>query len=137
MLSRHTCFRGRSVHSSPTFRKENSLMNMTNNREVGEAFTPSTLVRASLNHVACAVDSDAVILDFDSGTYFGLNPVANRIWQLAQQPIAVADILTTLIGEYEVEAARCERDLLNLLEELSMHKLIVVTEARLDSRVSR
>lgn len=110
---------------------------MTNTREAGQVFSPSTLVCASLNHVACDLDSDAVILDFDSGTYFGLNPVANRIWQLAQQPIAVADILTTLIGEYEVEAGRCERDLFNLLEELSMHKLIVVTEARLDSRVSR
>lgn len=111
-------------------------MNMTNNRETSQAFTPSTLVRASLNHVACDLDSDSVILDFDSGTYFGLNPVASRIWQLAQQPIAVADILTTLVGEYEVEAEQCERDLLALLEELSTHKLILVAEADLDSRVT-
>ena len=90
-------------------------------------FTSNTLVRASLNHVACDLESDAVLLDFDSGTYFGLNPIANRVWQLAQQPVVVADILATLVGEYEVEADRCERDLLALLDELSTHKLILVT----------
>jgi hypothetical protein len=93
-----------------------------------QTITRASFVRVSPNHVACDLESDAVLLNFDSGIYYGLNPIANRIWHIAQQPIAVADILATLLGEYDVDADRCERDLLALLDELSTHKLILVAD---------
>jgi len=50
--------------------------------------------------------------------YYGFEGVGSRIWALAQSPIAVADICTTIALEYEVEPERAESDTLAFLSQL-------------------
>jgi hypothetical protein len=49
-----------------------------------------------------------------------------RIWNLIQAPMAVDEVFTTILAEYDVEADRCQRDILALLEELvgSLNRII-------------
>lgn len=70
------------------------------------------------------VRGEAVILNVQSGTYYGLDEVGTRIWQLVQQPISLGDVLTTLLSEYDVEAHRCERDLCRYIDDLADKGLI-------------
>lgn len=77
-----------------------------------------SLVAATKNQVSADLNGEAVILNLQSGVYFGLNPVGKRIWELLQTPIAVKEIYRVLLEEYEVEPERCETDLLALLQEL-------------------
>ena len=72
------------------------------------------------------VADEAVILHLGSGTYFGLDEVGARIWELIAEPRRVEDVRDRLSEEYEVEPERCAADLLRLLGELAEHDLIEI-----------
>lgn len=67
---------------------------------------------------------EVVILNLASGRYYGLAEVAARIWELIQTPCSIQQVCDTLVTEYEVDPAECERDLLALLEQLLQEQLI-------------
>jgi hypothetical protein len=69
------------------------------------------------------LDGEAVILDLQSGTYFGLNAVGAHIWQLLVRDGALRTAFDDLCREYDAEPAVLERDLIALVSRL--------TEARL------
>ncbi len=64
------------------------------------------------------LDDEAVLLDLKSGTYFGLNTVGTRIWQLLGEGSPLSTVLDTLAEEYDVTRDELERDLLSLSQEL-------------------
>lgn len=61
---------------------------------------------------------EAVILDLNSGNYFGLNEVGTLVVEMAQQPVAVRDVLAKLETEYDVEPARLRQDVLGFLQQV-------------------
>ncbi|MBA2671298.1 MAG: PqqD family protein [Gemmatimonadetes bacterium] len=91
--------------------------------------TASTIVVATEDQVSCPVADEVAILNLEEGVYYGLNPVGTRIWGLLQEPCTVAAIHATLLAEFDVDPARCEQDLLALLNELALHRLIEVRDA--------
>ena len=64
------------------------------------------------------LDGEAVILHLDSGTYFGLNAVGTRIWQLMARDGRLTTVLDDLHSEYEAPPDVLERDLLDLVTRL-------------------
>jgi hypothetical protein len=64
------------------------------------------------------LDGEAVILDLHSGTYFGLNPVATRMWQLIAQHGQLRTVFDQLCREYDATPDTLEHDLLDLLARL-------------------
>jgi hypothetical protein len=89
--------------------------------------TKESIVTVSKDQVACDMAEESAILDLKSGQYYGLNPIGTRIWALIQKPTPVVDILSKLLNEYEVDAQRCERDLLTLLGELERKGLVEIS----------
>lgn len=85
-----------------------------------------SVVTATKDQVSCSLGPEAAILNVKDGIYYGLDPVGAHIWKLLQTPCKIADIHGALLREYDVEAERCERDLLALLEELLGAGLIEV-----------
>jgi hypothetical protein len=85
-----------------------------------------TIVVASKENVSCALGDEAAILHMSSGVYYGLDPVGARIWKLLEQPKLVEDLRTAIVDEYDVESAKCESDLLSLLEKLRAEGLIEI-----------
>ena len=65
-----------------------------------------------------------VILNLPHGTYFGLDGVGARIWELVQQPRTVGEIRDVLMEEYDVDSELCEREVRSFLTELADRKLI-------------
>lgn len=88
-----------------------------------------SIVAATREHVSCMLGDEAAILNLKNTVYYGLNPVGTRVWNLVQQSRSVSEIRDTLLDEYDVEAAQCERDLLVLLERMREQGLIEVREA--------
>ena len=86
----------------------------------------NSIISIAPGQVAADLAHEVVILDSKSGRYFSLSAVGARIWQLIQTPCTVAQILDTLLAEYEVEAERCETDLLALLGKMQERGLIEV-----------
>ena len=87
-----------------------------------------SVVVAAKDQVSCDLAGEAAILNIKNGVYYGLDPVGARIWNLMQEPRAVADIQNTITGEYDVEPERCARDLFGLLEKLLAEGLIEVKD---------
>ncbi len=86
------------------------------------------MVVASKEQASADLGDEAAILNLKSGVYYGLDSVGARIWDLIQTPRTVREVRDTLLNEYDVEAGRCEGDLIALLEELAEHDLIDVTD---------
>jgi len=82
------------------------------------------------DQVSCDLSGEAAILNLKSGVYFGLNTVGASIWKLIQEPRSVKEIQDAIQEEYEVEPDQCERDVLELLRELSTHGLIEVVDEK-------
>ena len=83
-----------------------------------------SIVVASADQVSCDLSGEAAILNLQEGAYYGLNEVGSRIWALLQQPRTVEEIRDCLLEEYDVEATRCEHDLLALMQQLAAVGLI-------------
>jgi hypothetical protein len=81
-------------------------------------------------HVVVAqVGEEAVILNTDSGRYFGLDAIGARIWRsLAQEPTA-EQICADLLGEYDADPSDLRTDVVRLLEQLQACGLIAPTAA--------
>jgi hypothetical protein len=90
------------------------------------AVSHDSIVTVTQMQVSCEVNGETVILHFDSGNYFGLNDVGTLVWNMIGQPRRVSDLRDAIVHEFEVEPERCERELLNLLAELSERGLIEV-----------
>jgi hypothetical protein len=88
----------------------------------------SAIVVATQEQVSSDLAGEAVILNLKNGMYYGLDAVGARIWTLIQQPQSVAALRDTIVTEYDVEAERCERDILTLLTNLAAAQLIEVTD---------
>ena len=76
--------------------------------------------------MARQVGDETVILDLASGTYFGLDPVGARAWQLLGDGRSVRDVCDTLFSEYEVTREQLTEDILRLLQELIERGLVSV-----------
>lgn len=72
------------------------------------------------------LDGEAVLLDLNSGTYFGLNAVGTRIWHLLGARGPLAAVLDALCQEYDADRDVIERDLLDLVGRLADARLISV-----------
>ena len=79
--------------------------------------------------MARQVGEETVILDLNSGTYFGLDPVGARIWALLSEGKTVGETCAALLDEYEVEAARLDHDIASLLDALVGQGLVKLVEA--------
>ncbi len=95
---------------------------------MSSAISDQSIVVAAKDQVSCDLAGEAAILNIKNGVYYGLDPVGARIWSLMQEPCAVAEIQSTITGEYDVEPERCARDLFDLLEKLLAEGLIEVKE---------
>jgi hypothetical protein len=88
-----------------------------------------SIVSAAPEQVSCPLGDEAAILNLKNTVYYGLNPVGARVWNLLQQPRTIGELRDRLLDEYEVEAGRCESDLLELLEKMMSEGLILVRSA--------
>ena len=50
------------------------------------------------------------MVDIEKGSYFSLNPVATRIWELLEQPLTLDSLRDQLLTEYDVSAEECRAD---------------------------
>ena len=76
--------------------------------------------------MARQVGDETVILDLAGGTYYGLDPVGARVWQLMGEGKTLGEICDTLFDEYDVARETLERDILDLAEKLQAQNLITL-----------
>jgi hypothetical protein len=86
--------------------------------------------RVSESVVFRELDGEAVILNVDSGVYFGLDRVGTRVWQLVGENGDLPSMAARLEQEYEVTRDVLERDLESFITTLVEKGLIVRVDDR-------
>ena len=81
-------------------------------------------VVAAPDVVSRELEGEAVLLNLETGIYFGLDPVGTRVWQLVQAPTPLGAVCDAMEREFDVERAVLERDVLALVERLREKGLV-------------
>jgi len=74
------------------------------------------------------VQGEGVLLQLDTGEYFGLDEIGTRIWQLLVEKGDLAVVETALVDEYDVDATTLAHDLNRIVQELASKQLIEIVE---------
>lgn len=72
------------------------------------------------------LDGELLMMDMDQDRYFGLNTVATKIWGCLGEPLVVADLIAPLTREFDAPPDLIEADVLDLLNSMAEHKLLVI-----------
>jgi hypothetical protein len=74
--------------------------------------------------VQSKIGEEVVMLDMDSGFYFGLNSVASVIWGLLANEISFEALIDQLMAQFDVERSLCEADTKELLDQMVEKNII-------------
>jgi hypothetical protein len=64
------------------------------------------------------LSGETVLLNLESGVYYGLDVVGTRVWQLLLHGSTIAGICDTMIDEYDVASDVLHADVVRLVGEL-------------------
>ena len=90
------------------------------------AISLSSTVRISDDAVFREIDGEAVVLNLESGIYYGLNAVGTRAWQLIEQFGTLEPVCAAIVDEFEVDRDQAAHDLTALVADLHARKLVEV-----------
>jgi hypothetical protein len=97
-------------------------------RHSERAFDDSTVFRKAPSVVANGEGGHLVLLDFTSGTYYGLDEVGARIWELLHEEFTLAHVVDQLSEEYDAPREILAEDTSALLTVLSSLGLVLTHE---------
>ena len=72
------------------------------------------------------LEGESVLLNINSETYFGLDEIGTRMWELLTTSESIQAVYDSLLVEYDVEPEKLYQDLENLIEKLLEHGLAEV-----------
>jgi hypothetical protein len=97
--------------------------------------TTASVVVAAKDQISCDLAGEAVVLNLETGIYFGLDEVGASVWRLLERPVSVREICDALMKQYDVERARVETDVVELLTEMMKEGLVAVVPGEASSSV--
>jgi hypothetical protein len=83
----------------------------------------SKLIRAP-GLIATDMDGETVMMDMETGAYFGLSGVGGRVWDLLAEPHSPSELAEVLVSEFDVDPETCRADLQQFLESLIENDLV-------------
>lgn len=76
--------------------------------------------------VASELDDGLVMMSLENNSYYGLNPIGKRIWELLDEKQTYNELIEKLTQEYDISKEKCEKDILELLESLEKEEIISI-----------
>lgn len=70
------------------------------------------------------VGEEMVLLDFERGVYYGLNPVGARVWELLAEGKTAHEIVDLLTDEFDVPQTDAAGDVSALMDDLAANGLV-------------
>jgi len=90
--------------------------------------TLDTYIKRNNEVFASHIDDEVVMMNIQSGKYYGMDTIGSRIWELINEKIQVQQVVDQLLDEYDVSEEQCKNDVLEFLDELNENKLVEVLE---------
>ena len=80
--------------------------------------TPDTTLTIPPQVMSRLVDDETVILDLESGMYFGLDGVGKRIWESIEAGSSLGEAAAQVASEYEVTEDQALADIIEFTSDL-------------------
>ena len=77
-----------------------------------------TVLRPRSSVTARQLGEEMILLDLDTGVYFGLNQVGAEIWLGISRGDSLEEVVGDIMSKYEVERSRSASDVLELAAKL-------------------
>lgn len=84
--------------------------------------------RAPENVMSREIGDEGVLLDLATGTYFGLNSVGFRAWQLMIGGHTFGEILNQILSEFDGTDTDVDADIEELIDHLVNAKLLALVD---------
>lgn len=88
--------------------------------------TVDSVVSRVTDVLSTQVDGEYVLMSPDL-TYHGVEGVGNRIWDLLDEPMSVAELVAAIIAEYDVTPEQAESDLVGFIGEMQSKGLMTIS----------
>jgi coenzyme PQQ synthesis protein D (PqqD) len=85
-----------------------------------------TLITRNTGLLAAAVHDETVMMDIESGRYYGLDDIGSVIWQRLEAPCRFGALIDGLVADYEGDRAVIAGDVRKLLSIMAEHKVVVL-----------
>ena len=86
-----------------------------------------TLITQSTGLLAAAVHDETVMMDIESGRYYGLDDIGSAIWQRLEAPRRFGTLIDSLVADYDADRAVIAEDVRKLLSIMAEHKVVVLS----------
>lgn len=97
-----------------------------------QKLTFSSTVSPSKSQASSDLMEETVILELESGVYYGLNETGTLIWNLINQSKTLEEIHKIILSEYDIEPELCNKYILKLVKSLADKGLVVVKNETVD-----
>ncbi|HQT26064.1 MAG TPA: PqqD family peptide modification chaperone [Burkholderiales bacterium] len=74
--------------------------------------------RRSGDILGAAVGEELLMMSIERGSYFSLNSVGARIWELLEHPVSIEELVIRLTEEYDVPIDTCRTEVEAFLSAL-------------------
>lgn len=68
------------------------------------------------------------MMDIEKGSYYGMEKVAARIWNLIENPMTVENICENLTKEYDIAPEKCLAEVTPFLHDLLNREIIEIVD---------
>lgn len=85
-------------------------------------------ISVSSSQASSELLGEVVILELESGVYYGLNETGSLIWNLLQSGKSLVEIQELILSEYDIEPEQCTQYILKLVKKLAAKGLVKLPE---------
>ena len=78
------------------------------------------------DQVSCDLSGEAVILNLNSGMYYGIDEIGAVIWDAMEEPRTLEYLRETILSGYQVDKDTCQRDVMVFLADMQSAGLIEI-----------
>ena len=81
-------------------------------------------LEVSSSVVTREIGDEMVLMDLESGTYFGLDAIGGRAWQALEDGQTIEELCAQIEREFDVSPEQLRDDMISLAKKLFEHKLV-------------
>lgn len=90
------------------------------------SYDMNTIWQVSTKVLSSKIDEEVILMSFEADSYFGIDPVGSRIWELlSEKPATINELVLLLVDEYEVDEETCRKQVQIFIDEMYTKKLII------------
>ncbi len=72
------------------------------------------------------VDGETVMMSIENGSYYGMNPTGNYIWNLLETEKTIVDLLNSIAKTFSLSQEQSEKEVLPFIQKMFDEKILLL-----------